>query len=319
LNKLSLDYPSDKFELIAVSDCSTDKTDNIIKKYQNKKVAYLRNNPRQGKTAALNRAVKEARGEILVFADANSIYDPQALTYLMRNFADPEVGYVTGKMIYVNETGDMLGDGCTKYMKYENWLRELETNIGSIVGVDGGIDAVRKDLFVEMPADIQSDFYLPLSVIEKGYRVVFEDQAILKENTLNTTADEFRMRVRVILRALHVLWLKMNLLNPFKYGIFAFQMFFHKLLRYLAGFFQIAIFALNIYLLEIGLIYKVLLVGQIIIYAAGAMGFLLEKTNKSIFPVNYIYYINLLNFSGIVAFIQFLFGKKQVVWTPRKG
>src|SRR5690606_24997015 len=96
---------------------------------------------RQGKTAALNRAILEANGEIIVFSDANSIYQREAIRHLVDQFSDPSVGYVTGKMVYINSDGTLVGDGCSAYMKYENYLRSQETRIGSIVGVDGGIDA----------------------------------------------------------------------------------------------------------------------------------------------------------------------------------
>ncbi|MBW2608020.1 MAG: glycosyltransferase, partial [Deltaproteobacteria bacterium] len=142
-NKLVLDYPKDKLEIIVISDGSTDGTDEIVKKYHLQGVKLLRQEPRAGKTSALNRAVPDATGEILVFSDANSIYAPDSLRKLMQNFHDSEVGYATGKMVYTNPEGSTTGDGCTAYMKYEYFLRRVETKAGSIVGVDGGIDAVR--------------------------------------------------------------------------------------------------------------------------------------------------------------------------------
>ena len=143
-NKLALDYPRDKLEIIVISDGSVDGTEEIVRKYESRGVRLLRQEPRAGKTSALNLAVERAKGEILVFSDANSSYAPDALRHLVENFNDPQVGYVTGKMIYTNPDGSHVGDGCTAYMKYENLLRTLETRIGSVVGVDGGIDAVRK-------------------------------------------------------------------------------------------------------------------------------------------------------------------------------
>ena len=137
-------------------------------------VHLIRQEPRAGKTLALNLAVGRAKGEIIVFSDANSSYSPDALRCLVENFNDPEVGYVTGKMIYTNPDGSPVGDGCTAYMKYENFLRTLETRIGSMVGVDGGIDAVRKSLYRPMNPDQLPDFVLPLRVVEQGFRVVYE-------------------------------------------------------------------------------------------------------------------------------------------------
>ena len=122
-NKLELGYPKDKLEIIVISDGSTDNTDEIVKRYESEKVRLIRQEPRAGKTSALNLAVPEAMGQIVLFSDANSLWDPHALRSLVANFADPEVGYVTGKMIYVNPDGNPTGDGCTAYMRYENFLR----------------------------------------------------------------------------------------------------------------------------------------------------------------------------------------------------
>jgi len=169
-------------------------------------VRLIRQEPRAGKTSALNIAVPEARGEILIFSDANSIYEQNVLRELADNFNDPSVGYVTGKMIYTNADGTPSGDGCTAYMKYENRLRSWETSLGSIVGVDGGIDAVRKELYQPMNPDQLPDFVLPLKVVAQGYRVVYEPEAILKESSLATAKDEYKMRVRVALRALWGMW-----------------------------------------------------------------------------------------------------------------
>src|SRR5690606_5479160 len=118
--------------------------------YADRGVTLIRQEPRQGKTAGLNRAVALARGEILVFSDANSMYAPDALRHLVSNFADERVGYVTGKMVYSDPDGTVVGDGCSAYMRYENSIRNLESQVGSLVGVDGGIDACRKSLYRDM-------------------------------------------------------------------------------------------------------------------------------------------------------------------------
>jgi len=131
-NKLELDYPKDKIEITVISDSSSDRTDEIVKQYEPQGVKLFRQTPRAGKTSALNMAVPESRGEILVFSDANSIWAQDALIKLMSNFSDPKVGYVTGKMIYTNKDGTIIGDGCSAYMKYENFLRSFETKVGSI-------------------------------------------------------------------------------------------------------------------------------------------------------------------------------------------
>ncbi len=318
-NKLDLDYPKSKLEIIVVSDGSNDNTDDIIKRYVDSKVKYIRQEPRQGKTAALNLAFENANGEILVFSDANSIYDTNALKNLIRNFVNPDVGYVTGKMIYVNENGNLIGDGCSAYMKYENLLRFNETKIGSIVGVDGGIDALRRDLYIKMNADQQPDFLLPLSVISKGFRVVYEPNAILKEKVLSNASDEYYMRVRVSLRALWILKDMAYLFNIFKYKLFSIQLISHKLLRYFTFFFMIMMFVSNFVLISNGIFYELFFLFQILFYLIVALVHFLNK-KYTIWKIIYFpYYFLLINLAAAHATLKFIIGKKQIIWNPRKG
>lgn len=319
-NKLNLNYPYDKLEIIVVSDASIDGTDKIVREFIKDGVILIRQEPRQGKTSALNRAVTTAKGEIICFADANSIWDENSLNKIIRNFADTKVGYVTGKMVYVNSAGNIIGDGCNTYMRYENKLRELETRVGSIVGVDGGIDAVRKRLYEPMNPDLLPDFVLPLKVIEKGYRVIYEPEAILKEESLDNTKDEFKMRVRVILRSLHALWYMKHLLNPLKFKIFAWQLFSHKALRYFVWAFMLLVFIMNLFLFNYGQIYALMMYLQIIFYILVILGVISEKRDFRIKKITYIpYYFFLVNLSSAIAFIRFLKRDNTVIWQPRKG
>lgn len=318
-NKLSLNYPHEKLEVIVISDGSEDRTDEIMSSYRNRGVVCLRQEPRKGKTSALNIAIKMARGEIVVFSDANSIYDLDAIRRLVENFASSEVGYVSGKMIYVNTEGSTVGDGCSAYMRYENRLRDFETRIGSIVGVDGGIDAIRRELYCPMRADQLPDFVLPLMVVKQGYRVVYEPRAMLKEETLKGSGDEYRMRVRVSLRALWALWDMRELLNPGKFGIFSFQLLSHKVLRYLAMLFMISAFVSNAFLLRKARAYRLLFVLQAVFYLASLAGHELEKRGRPSRLFFIPYYFCLVNIAAGRALLKFLWGEKQVMWTPRKG
>jgi len=318
-NKLSLHYPPDKLEIIVISDGSEDKTEAIVASFKNQGVKLIRQEPRQGKTSALNLAVPQARGDILVFSDANSMYDPDALACLVENFADPDVGYVTGKMVYVNSDGTTIGDGCSAYMRYENMLRSMETRVGSVVGVDGGIDAVRKDLYRPMKADQLPDFVLPLKVVEQGYRVVYEPRALLKEETLHRSEDEYRMRVRVSLRALWALWDMRRLLDAGRYGRFSFQLFSHKVLRYLGIVFMAGALIANVRLLLRGRIYGMIFMLQAAFYGVAYAGHLLTKREGSSRIFSLPYYFCLINIAAGHALIRFLRREKQVLWTPRKG
>ena len=320
-NKLAQDYPPQLLEVIVVSDESSDGTDDIIAGIaaQDERVSLIRQSPRQGKTAGLNLAMGRARGDIIIFADANSIYRGDTVRRLVRNFADPAVGYVSGKMLYVNPDGSLVGDGCSAFMRYENALRAAETRVGSVVGVDGGVDAVRRSLYRPMRADQLPDFVLPLSVVEQGYRVIFEPQAILTEDTLTTGGSEYRMRVRVALRALWALWDKRRLLNPFSTGVFAWQLWSHKVLRYLSFLPLVAALVLNWILLRHGWLYVAGVAAQAVfavLVAAALVG--PAKVSQSALS-RYCFYFALLNWASAVAFMRFLRGQKQVLWQPRIG
>lgn len=320
-NKLAQDYPRDLLQILVVSDGSTDGTDQIVGRIaaEDDRLRLLQQTPRQGKTVGLNRAASQAAGEILVFSDANSLYRPDALRMLMRNFADREVGYVSGQMLYANTDGSLVGDGCTAYMRYENALRAVETRLGSIVGVDGAIDSVRRSLYRPMRPDQLPDFVLPLDVAEQGYRVVYEAEAIVTEEALSDESAEYRMRVRVALRALWALWDKRRLLNPLRYPLFSWQLASHKLLRYLSAGPLLLAAAMNWYLLGHGVIYQLAAVCQVAFFVLIACKVAGLRPLANLAITRYCYYFFLLNWSSAVAFLKFLGGTRQVLWQPRTG
>jgi cellulose synthase/poly-beta-1,6-N-acetylglucosamine synthase-like glycosyltransferase len=317
-NKTSLDYPRDRLEVIVVSDASTDGTERIVRSFEGRGVRLLVQEKRQGKTAALNRAVAEAKGEVVAFSDANSIWGRDALRRLVRNFADPSVGYVTGKMVYVDETGTVVGSGCSAYMRYENRLRTLETRVGSVVGVDGGVDAVRRSLYDPMRPDLLPDFVLPLSVVRKGFRVVYEPDALLHERSLESVDDEYRMRVRVTLRAYRALLATADLLNPVRRPLFAFQLATHKVLRYSVGLFQALALASNVLLIGRGAVYQWAFWGQLVFYMAASLGFSVPRLSR-VRLLRYPQYLCLVNAAAVAAFVRFLRGETSATWQPRKG
>jgi cellulose synthase/poly-beta-1,6-N-acetylglucosamine synthase-like glycosyltransferase len=321
-NKLRQDYPSDRLQVIVVSDGSTDRTDEIVQGLADRsggRLKFLRQEPRQGKTQALNLALSHASTDLVVFADANSLYAPNALRTLVRGFADLSVGYVTGRMVYTNPAGAGIGEGSGTYMSYENTLRALETRAGSIVGVDGGIDAIRRELYVAMRPDQLPDFVLPLSVVERGSRVVYEPDAVVYEPGLGEVKDEFRMRVRVALRALWGLYDRRSLLNPLRYPLFAWQLISHKVLRYAAFVPLAGALLFNLPVAGQHPFYAGFLALQLAAYSLAALGHALRrapvKASKLLVP----YYFVVLNAACVIAFWKFLTGQKMVVWTPRQG
>ena len=318
-NKIHQDYPADKLQIIVVSDNSSDRTDEIVRTFDPRCVRLIRQEPRAGKTAALNLAFPSAKGDIIIFSDANSMYRPDTIRCLVRNFQDPQIGYVTGRMIYQNPTASTTGESCSTYMKYENFLRRFESEIGSVVGVDGGVDAVRRSLYRPMRPDQLPDFVLPLKVVQQGFRVVYEPGAVLMEDALPSSADEYAMRVRVALRTYWALKDMKSLLSPACNLLFAWQLWSHKVLRYLCFLFLIVAYLANLSLWFQGPIYKVLFLSQNLLYVGA---FLSPVFSKRGFRPRLLYlsnYFVLLNVSSAHAFLKFLSGKKQTFWAPRKG
>ena len=315
-NKLAQDYTGE-YEILVASDGSTDGTDEIVTRVaaDDARVRLIRQEPRQGKTAALNQLIELATGEIVIFSDANSLYRADTVRLLVENFADPSVGYVTGKMVYVNPDGSMIGDGCSAYMRYENWLRAVESSLGSIVGVDGGVDAVRRVLYRRMSADQLPDFVLPLAVVQQGKRVVYDERALLQEDTLSDQGAEFRMRVRVALRALWALRAERVLLFGSAGLLFAWQLWSHKALRYMS-FLPLAVACvLNVWLISAGPLYQLLLLGQGLFWVSTLLG----RAGLTWAPIRFSLYFLLLNVASALAFARFMRGERIVTWQPRLG
>ena len=315
-NKLAQDYPVERLDVVVVSDGSTDGTDDIVAAFNSPRVTLLRQEPRQGKTIALNRGVAAACGDIIVFSDANSQYDRAAVQRLVAAFEDPAVGYATGRLIYDDPGDTAVGGGSGLYMRYENWVRRLESRTGSIVGVNGGIDAVRRALYQPMRANHLPDFVLPLRVVQQRRRVVYCEDAVSREEALGLQEDEFRMRMRVSLRGLRTLLEMRPLLHP-RYGLFAFQLLVHKVVRYLLILPLIGALVFNALLFEAPF-YRTLLGVQVACYGLACAGWL-SGGRIRLRLIFVPFYFCLLNLAAGVALVGFLCGQRQVVWTPRKG
>jgi len=320
-NKFELDYPHELLEMIVISDESTDGTDEIVKnliKDAPFPLKLIRQEPRNGKTSGLNLAIPQANGDVLVFSDANSIYKNDAVCHLIESLSNPEVGYVTGKMIYTQKDGSIAGDGSSAYMRYENKLREWETTIGSVVGVDGGIDAMKKELHSHLNDDQLPDFVQPLKVIEKGFKVAYQPKAILNEVALDDPEKEYKMRVRVGLRALWALWDMRSLLNPFFFGQFSLQLISHKLLRYIAFVpMSLALFS-NLFLLKSGSIYVLAILVQLSVYGLALAVWKNPELSRNKWAKLCFYFVQ-INWACAHASKLFISGKKIALWKPREG
>jgi cellulose synthase/poly-beta-1,6-N-acetylglucosamine synthase-like glycosyltransferase len=311
---LSLDYPRDRLEIIVASDGSTDGTDDNVRRFAVHGVKLVRVEGRVGKTDTQNCAVHEATGEIIIFSDATTFYEPSAIRNIVRNYADPGVGAVSGRYEYRNSTGAAIGVGSILFWKYENLIKRLQTSIKTITGCCGCIYSVRRELYEPLPADIISDLVEPLKIIEKGYRVVFEPEAVAFEETTEKTAEEFGMRVRVVTRGMRGLWHMKKLLNPFRFGFVAFQLFSHKILRWLIPIFLFILLVSNFLLLGSARLYNIAFTLQLVFYGAALLGLLVERKHVIYNVLAVPLYFATVNAAALVAMYRIWKGYKAVTW-----
>lgn len=239
-NALALTYPGDRYEIIVISDASDDGTDEIVREYADQGVRLARQDERRGKTAGLNHTVPTARGEIVVFSDANAMYEPDALLKLVRNFADPRIGCVTGEARYLSRGGTTADVGERAYWNYEIRIKRLETALGSMVGGDGAIYAIRRALWQTLPEEAINDFLNPLQIVAAGWRGVYEPEAVCWEDTAGGIGTEYRRRVRIVSRSWRAIFQAAGVLNPFRVGWFTWSLVSHKVLRWVSGLFLVA-------------------------------------------------------------------------------
>jgi cellulose synthase/poly-beta-1,6-N-acetylglucosamine synthase-like glycosyltransferase len=317
-NVLSLDYPMDKLDILVASDGSTDRTDDIVRSFARRGVRLLRVEGRVGKTATQNLATEQAHGDIIIFSDATTNYDREAVRKIVRNYADPTVGAVSGRYEYFNPTHAPIGIGNILFWKYENLIKRSQTRIKTITGCCGCIYSVRRCLYEPLPPDIISDLVEPLKILEKGYRIVFEPEAIAYEETTEKAREEFRMRIRVISRGMRGLLYMKQLFNPLRYGFVAFQLISHKLLRWLVPIFMAVIFTANLFLLGSPL-YNAAFIAQVLFYAMALAGWLGERFNLRLKPFSIPLYFSTVNLAALISLVRTWKGYKAVTWeTLRK-
>ena len=310
---LALDYPADSLEVFVLSDGSTDRTDEIVRTFSDPRVHLLHVPGRKGKTWAQNEGVKVARGEVMVFSDATTIYHPQALRFLASNYADPRVGAASGRYQYFDPEGKSpTGLGTVAFWNYENFIKMMQSRIRTISGCCGCIYSVRRQAYTALEADVISDLVQPLQVIRKGFRVVFEDRALAYEETTQSTAQEFSMRVRVVARGIRGLLSVPQLLNPIRFGWIAFQLWSHKIFRWLVPLFLILLLLSNFFLWR-QTAYQLFLIGQLIFYFM-ALFSLLVPVQRLWRPLGIPLYFCTLNVAALFSLFAIVRGKKYVVW-----
>ena len=315
-NTLALDYPKSQLEIIVTSDCSTDRTDEIAKSFAPRGVRLHRQEERHGKTAAQNAAVTKARGEIIVFSDATTHYQPDVLRLMTPAFADPSVGCVTGRVIYQDVKPSSVGAGTRSYWNYEFFLKKHESNVCSLIGVCGCMYAVRKSAYVPLYHDAGSDFVIATTMVEQGLRAVYVPEAVCMEEPNRRARKELAARVRISAQTFSDLWRNRGVLNPFRTGFYAVQLWSHKIMRYLVPVFLIAIFITSGFLAPRNVFYALLFVGQVAFYLAALVSWLLEKAGMSIRLLALPQYFVITNLASLIAFVKFISGETYSRWEP---
>jgi cellulose synthase/poly-beta-1,6-N-acetylglucosamine synthase-like glycosyltransferase len=314
-NAIALDYPRKLLEIIVVSDCSDDGTDNVVRHFSDSGVILIRQSKRLGKSAGLNLGVSQSSGEILVFSDANAFYRPDAIQKLVRPFFNPKVGYVVGNSRY-NEGSETPASAQSEglYWKFETWLKKCESRFHSVVGGDGAIYAIRRDLFSPLRHTDISDFLNPLQIINRGYVGVFEPEAISYERAASTFRQEFLRKTRIVSRSLHAVTRVSDLLNPFKDARHWFMLVSHKVLRWFAPCFLAFLFGTSIALWS-SPFYRYAVLLQSVFYFAAAVGSL-SSFRSARWRVFYLpYYFCVINAAALVGIFQYMAGDLSSTWT----
>ncbi|MEJ7699122.1 MAG: glycosyltransferase family 2 protein [Pyrinomonadaceae bacterium] len=315
-NTLSLQYPPEKLEIIVASDCSTDRTDEIVGEFTARGVKLYCQAERKGKTSAQNMAVEQATGEIILFSDATTLYEADVLLAMLPNFADETIGCVAGKLIYVDESASSVGKGARSYWNYETFLKESESRACSLIGTSGCLYAVRKSAYQPMYPEACSDFLIATLVYKQGLRTIYEPQAVCTEETNQKSQKEMQMRVRVISQTFTDLWRNREMLNPLKNGFFAVELVSHKLLRY-----SVPIFLILVLLAAgIGTFYSTFFLAvfvlQLVFYATALTAWFLEKMEIKIGVLAIPLYFVLTNLAALIGFYKFLRGERYARWEP---
>ena len=310
-NTLQLEYPAERLQVIAVSDGSSDGTEEILKQYRDR-IHVISYRPRQGKPTALNTGALQASGDILLFSDANVMVNSDALRILVRQYGDPSIGGVCGNVALQAEGAhEPLGEGI--YMRYERWLYNQESRAFTMVGADGALFSIRRSLFTPLPADtITDDFDVALSIVAQRRRLVYEAAARATEVVVPDVKAEFRRKVRMIAGGYQTLWRHNILLNPFRHPVVAWQLISHKLLRWLVPVLLVTTF-LTAFAERQYPVMAVALVLQMVFYCLAFCGWISQRLRRWM-PVYVPYYFCAVNVAAAIGLWRYLIGQQSVLW-----
>jgi len=320
-NTLALNYPAGKLEILFVTDGSNDRTPDIISEFP--QIRLLHKPERSGKIAAVHRAVEQITSEAIVFTDANTFLNKDALVNICRHYSDKNVGAVAGeKRVMADEQADASAAGEGFYWKYESTLKKWDSELYSVVGAAGELFSVRSELYEPVSKDaILDDFMISMLIAEKGYRIIYEPEAYATETASEDVSEELKRKVRIAAGGMQsIIWLK-SLLNFFKYGTLSFQYISHRVLRWtITPFLLILAFILNVFiaLQPDEWFYVFLLICQIFFYAFAFIGYVLEKKQLRVKILFIPYYFCIMNYAVLAGLIRYFRKKQSAVWEKAK-
>jgi cellulose synthase/poly-beta-1,6-N-acetylglucosamine synthase-like glycosyltransferase len=317
-NTLSLDFPQELLEIVVLSDGSSDNTCARVSEFKQQGVVLRHFDKRLGKTTCLNMAVPLAAGEIIVFSDANSLYEKSALIHLLRPFKDCGVGFVTGWTKYVAGIDELETSSLSLYARLELLTKVLESRLGTCIGADGAIFAIRKKLYVPLKDYDINDFVIPLSINEQGYRGVVQRDAFCIERDAGGAAGEFKRQVRITSRTIRAIMNYRRLLNPFKYGWYSVELFSHKLCKFLVPFFLLVMLVVNIFLYDRSVFFLTTLAGQLLLYVGAGVGFWITGAGFVSRMADAAKTFVMVNAAIAVAWIKYAQGESFTIWAPTK-
>ncbi len=319
-NTLELAYPRDLVSYIFVTDGSTDRTPELVSRY--KEINLMHEPARNGKIAAVHRAMAEVKSEITVFTDANTFLNKDALLNICRHYADKTVGSVSGeKRVHVEDAGDATaGEGI--YWKYESKLKTWDSELYSVVGAAGELFSIRTALYEPVPADtILDDFMISLLIAQRGYRIVYEPRAYATEGGSDSVQEELKRKIRIAAGGMQSILRLGGLMNPFKNPVLCFEYISHRVLRWtVTPFLMVAAFVLNCIIVNSGAgdIYLYVLVCQVLFYTLALLGVVLERINVRIKALYIPYYFCMMNYAVAAGIFRYFRGSQSAVWEKAK-
>jgi cellulose synthase/poly-beta-1,6-N-acetylglucosamine synthase-like glycosyltransferase len=319
LNSLRQDYPVDRIEFIFISDGSSDRTPAIIGEHPS--VKLLHQPQRNGKSHAINRAVATARNEVLIFSDANTTLNDQAVRNIARHYKDPKTGGVAGEKKVISAGTDEVGGGEGLYWKYESFLKKIDSDFYSVVGAAGELFSVRRELYHPLPGNIiLDDFVISLETAQKGYRIIYEPEAYAMESPSFSMKDESKRKVRIAAGGFQAIGILSSLLAFWKQPRLSFLYISHRVLRWtLSPLCFILAFISNLVLAVAtdSIVYRLLFGAQLLFYIMAALASVVPPSKRPGI-LKLPYYFTFMNISVVLGFFRFLKGGQSAAWEKAK-